>query len=310
MFDSPIPSIVLLVATFFAAMYGFFAATQLARETRSRDVRRFADTSRGASSGDVPTYVSQGEAFEEDWQGSRGYDRPDARAGQNWVDTLLVSVVTPLRPSRFQDRSYWSSYLPAVAFIRLMVFVGLPILAVILVAPAPSGATTFRPTTVQRNALHGGSPLSAPSRCPNSAVQEPNGRSQPASGPSRPVTTVSANNDGRVYTVHPGDSVVVSSYPRYAPSFSRGSPLCSASPSNQDVTATSATETAPSHQDDFVATTTGTGVVYFPEPGGSAFVAKIDVVALRSVPVVLLVIAGVVFFLDVVFASRLRRSRR
>jgi hypothetical protein len=43
---------------------------------------------------------------------------------------------------------------------------------------------------------------------------------------------------------------------------------------------------------------------------GTGCVAKIDVVAAQSVPVVLLVIAGIVFVVDLVLALRLRRSGR
>ncbi len=56
---------------------------------------------------EVPQRVFRGVDFERSWGGSQGYDRGrDLRAGENWVDRLVIPVFSILRPSRFGDKHY------------------------------------------------------------------------------------------------------------------------------------------------------------------------------------------------------------
>lgn len=108
---SPFTIGLVLVGVFLAALYGALATERLLRVTKLMPLA--ADHGEGSASNEVPTMRFEGEAFEERWQGSRGYARPtDPAAGQNWTDRLVIPVLSPLRPSRFGDPSYWRSAQP------------------------------------------------------------------------------------------------------------------------------------------------------------------------------------------------------
>jgi hypothetical protein len=115
---------------------------------------------------------------------------------------------------------------------------------------------------------------------------------------------VSANADGAVYSVPAGTLVVISSYAGIPPRFDPTTPLCPAvlargAPSGSYV------------QNGFVATTPGTGLVYFPEPGGSAYVARIDVThSPWHSPLLLVVLALAVVAADIVLRLRFRAAQR
>jgi hypothetical protein len=300
MLDGRVLAICLLVGIFFASLYGVFATVALARASRASTWRRRSGVSGGEASTDVPRFVFQGEPWEENWQGSSGYERPDPRARENLVDRLIVGIVTPLRPSRFRDPSYWRSYLPIVIVIQVMALIGLPIVAFLLIpAPAPA-ATGFTPTQVQRSAPRQGLSTGEPTACPNgSPVSNGNGP-----GPqSNSAVAIGADGDGRIYTVDPGSHIVISYYTGFRPSFSHGAPLCPAALTKGS---------SPSTKADYVASKTGTGFVYFPEPGGWAYVAEIDVVAhaQRYVPTYLLVITLAIVVIDIVLMIKLRNVSR
>ncbi len=301
MFDGGLPEIVLLVGTFFAVLYGIFTALALRQASDTRRWSRPVDAVPGSPSADVPQYVSHGDAFEANWQGSMGYQRPpDPQAAENMADRLFASVFFGLRPSRFRDRSYWRFYLVAVWAIRAAILIALPVLALVLIGSSPASPTvsTFSPTTAQRLALHTGSLVTRPRDCPA-------GRdvlvTSPTSPSPRPVATVSANADGTLYTVPAGTLVVISSYAGYPPSFDPTAPLCPAV-----LAAGSGTYV----RDGFVAATPGTGFVYFPEPGGSAYVAQIDVTDTPwHSPLLLVVVALAVVAADIVLRLRLRKMQ-
>jgi hypothetical protein len=116
----------LVVGIALGVLYGLLTVMAVVRVSRLARWQRAPGASPDDTSADVPRFVSRGEPFEESWQGSEGYARPDAPA-ENWVDRLIVSVVTPLRPSRFNDRTYWRSALPFVVVTRFVLFVGVPV---------------------------------------------------------------------------------------------------------------------------------------------------------------------------------------
>jgi hypothetical protein len=208
-----------------------------------------------------------------------------------------VSTFFSLRPSRFRERYYWRSYLLGVWLLRFIILFGLPLLALVLIgSPSTPASSSFTPTSAQRNALRTGTPAAEPSVCPRGQAVRLDSTTD--FGSSSP-TAISANDDGAVYTIPPGTHVVVSSYAGYAPRFAASTPLCPA------VLPAASGRPEP---DGFVATTPGTGYVYFPEPGGSAFVARIDVVGSPwHSPLPLAVLALAVVATDVVLRLRLRK---
>jgi hypothetical protein len=264
-------SLCILVGAFFAADYGGFAVAALVRvrrTTRPGDVRR--DLRRS----------SRGEPFEAVWQGSRGYEPPPPRPSGNLTDRLVIVTATPLRPSRFQDRSYWRAYLPAVGGIMVAGLIGLPLVAVALIS---SPAATFRPTARQQSAIVRGAVVEPP-LCSGGAA-------------SGPVTSIDYTAEGTVLTVHPGTRLAVTYYPGLRPAFSPGVPLCRAAPEGR---------TQRSQTLDYGVTRLGTGYLYFPQFDHSAFVVRIDAVGAAGPPVALLVIAAAILIADVVLRFRLR----
>jgi hypothetical protein len=78
---------------------------------------------------EVPERVFRGIDFERSWGGSLGYDRSgDSRAGENWVDRLIVPVFTFLRPSRFGVK-YFTTYVPLVILGSLVITIIVLLLA-------------------------------------------------------------------------------------------------------------------------------------------------------------------------------------
>jgi hypothetical protein len=237
---------------------------------------------------DVPRFVFKGQEFERRWQGSRGYERQETWPRENWVDLLVVPVVTNLRPSRFQDPGYWSVYLPIIWLTRFVLFVLLPILLLSSFVLG-AGNSAFSPTQAQRNAVRQGL-TRVPSTCTNDLAGET------SSTNAVPRTKVNANEDGYAFNVDAGDLLVVSYYQGYEPTFSPNLPLC-----RVDVSGSSAR-----NELTYLATGSGSGYLYFPEPGGWAYVDAINVSDTR-IPVPLLVVALLVFLVDVAMWYRARK---
>ena len=290
----------LLVGTFFALVYGIFTAVALRQASHLGRWRPTPGATPGSAGADAPRYVSRGAAFEQNWQGSLGYERPpDPQATENMADRIFPSVFFSLRTSRFRDSSYWRFYLVGVLCIRAAIFIALPVLALVLIgsAPAAPGVSTFSPTAAQRQALHTATLVREPRDCPTGRNVRITSSTSPNSGP---VATVSANADGALYTVAAGTLVVVSSYAGYPPSFDPTAPLCPAVLAAGPRTYV---------HDGFIAATPGTGFVYFPEPGGLASVAQIDVTGTgRHSSLVLVVLAIAVVAVDIVLRLRLRKA--
>jgi len=290
----------LLVAIALAGLYGVFAVTSLLGATRRSEVRRSTQpevtgAEREAAS-DRPRFVSRGEAFEVSWQGSRGYDRPQPRVNENLADRLFVSVFFMLRPSRFADRTYWRTYMPIVIGLSAVIFVGLPLVA-FLIFPT-SSETAFAP--IQHRAVAAGT-VHQRIACPGASGGSSVGPADPALGP---VTTVSADDPGATYLVATGGRVVIRYYYGYPPAFSPGTPLC---PSGVPGFAGTTGGLESVHEMDFVASGIGSGFVYFPEPGGSAYVARIEMVRPRGeAEIELATLLGVVVIADVLIGRRLR----
>jgi hypothetical protein len=296
MVDGGLPEIVLLVGTFFAVLYGIFTAVALRQASHLRRGRLTTGGAPGSTAADAPRYVSRGEAFERNWQGSLGYQQPpDPQANENLADRLVPSVFFSLRTSRFRDSPYWRFYLVGVLAIRAAIFIALPVLALVLIgsSPASPAVSTFSPTTAEHQALHTATLVKEPRDCPT-------GRAVRLTSNSVPVATVSANADGARYTMPAGTLVVVSSYAGYPPSFDPTAPLCPAVLAAGPRTYV---------HDGFIAATPGTGFVYFPEPGGLASVAQIDVTGTgRHSSLVLVVLAIAVVAVDIVLRLRLRKA--
>jgi hypothetical protein len=72
---------------------------------------------------DVPDRVFQGQTFERRWGGSRGYEQRDAEVGGNWVDRLIIPAFTILRPSRFQEPTYWTRSVPIVFLLSTVIVI-------------------------------------------------------------------------------------------------------------------------------------------------------------------------------------------
>jgi hypothetical protein len=180
--------------------------------------------------------------------------------------------------------------------------------AALVLAPSTSASSTFSPSAAQRDALRHGSLITQPPPCSPGSLSGAG-----SSSGAGPVTVVSANDDGTVYVAHPGDRVAIFFYEQYPPSFSSGVPLCSSGAAARTLAATApdgSGASRPPLQVEYLARATGTGFVYFPEPGGWAYVARIDVVDGRDVLVALVVVAAIVFVVDVVLGVRVRRSQR
>jgi hypothetical protein len=255
-----------------------------------------ADANSDDPSLDQPTYWSRGEAFEEQWQGSRGYDRAPnpmfdssgaLRPGQNWTDALVTPVLSPLRPSRFNDPGYWRSYLPKVLVTWLVLFIGIPVVVAVINQTQVGAIAPFVPGALQREVPSHGSSFAQPVSCPTTTRSNPTGPSSSA------AVKVAYSDDGKVVNVHPDGELSV----RYLygnPVTSPGAPLC-----------LDQAQSTPG-QAVFTAGPSGTGYLYLPQPNG-ARVVKIQVVA-HDVPVnlLLLVVALVAVVVDIVLTRKLR----
>jgi hypothetical protein len=284
---------------FVAVLFGASALRQLAQVRRTPPLggpaRAGADPSDSSDpANDVPTMRFKGEAFERDWQGSRGYARPETanEAIENWTDRLIIPVVTPLRPSRFSDPSYWTRYLPRVLGIWFLFFVVLPLVIVATEHSTNGTRGTFSPSAAQ---------LSVPARS-SDYVSDPGACDASHGGNSasgQPVSITDADN-GNVFSVRPGGLIAVTYY--YGkPVLSPGVPLC-------DPTGLVIRDTSRSVE--YQVTGSGTGYVYIPQPTGT-IVAEIEVASDHSAVVyVLLGLTAVVLCVDIVLMVRLRRETR
>ena len=272
-----------LVGVFLAAFYGVLATVRLIRVTKLTPLA--ADHGEASASNEVPTMRFEGEAFEERWQGSRGYDRPaDPAAGQNWTDRLVIPVFSPFRPSRFGDPSYWRRYLPGVLCVWAFFFVVLPLLIALV-----GHLGSFSPSAEQRAVpSHSAAYVSTPTGCDGSA---------PPAAPSTKAVPIDFTDDSHIVDV-PAGSLVAIRYLYGRPLFSPGTPLCP----------------IPSLEKSGVvvyrAAGSGSGYVYLPQPNGTQ-VVEIEVSWWRN-PVLLgsLVVSALVVVYDVVVSVWLRRAVR
>jgi hypothetical protein len=283
-----IVALFVLVGAVVAGLYAVLSAIRLLQIRRQRATPRPTDAAAQDSASDVPMYRFKGEVFEDVWQGSRGYERPDApNIDENWTTRLIPAVFAPLRPSRFSDPSYWTRYLPGVAITWALVFLVLPLLVGALVQPSTGSSATFTPTAAQRVVPAHGVYVSQPRNCSGANA---------ADASSDPAVGITDNDDGVVFSVRPGGRVTVT-YLYGRPVFSPMSPLCP----------DTALDTV-GHAN-YVAANSGSGFVYIPQPNGTV-VAEIQVTAPHSVPLLLVVFALVLFVLDIVLTIGMKRSMR
>ena len=255
---STLVQLIVLFGAVVAGAYAVMTAIHLLRVARQPPRSRPGPSPVPAD--DVPMYRFKGEAFEATWQGIRGYQRPDPpNINENWTTRLIPAVFAPLRPSRFSDPSYWNRYLPGVAALWLVIFVGFPLLIGFVVQPAPGSVATFAPTLAQRTVPTHGVSVSEPAECSDKKV---------ADASSIPSVAITYNDDGTVFYVRAGGPVSVT-YPYGRPGFSPSSPLC----------ADSARDSLGHAY--YVAADSGSGFVYIPEPTGT-IVAEIDVTPSRA----------------------------
>jgi hypothetical protein len=190
-----------------------------------------------------------------------------------------------LRPSRFQDPGYWFVYLPIVLLVRFALIASLGLVAVASLVSStsstPSAVSVFAPTSSQRDAIRQGL-TEEPSICTGAAVRDSR------QGDS-PRAVVSANDDGEAFSLATGDTLVVSYYQGFPPTFSPGLALCRV----QRGTVGSDQEIL------YLATGGGSGYIYFPEQGGWAYVNQIEISQKVSVPLPLLIFAALVLLIDV-----------
>ncbi len=293
-FGSAVAAVLAGVGLLVAVIFGVRARWRLAEVRKTPPLGTPAGTGeadRSDPANDVPTMRFKGEAFESSWQGSRGYARPEAPV-ENWTDRLIVPVVTPLRPSRFSEPSYWRRYLPGVFLTWSVLFVALPLLIVGIDHPTNGVVGTFSPSAAQRD---------VPARN-NDYVSDPGACGSSRSGASagaRPVPITDVDN-GNVFWVQAGSLVAVTYY--YGrPVFSPGVPLC-------DPTGPAVRDT--SRVVEYQVSGSGTGYIYIPQPTGTV-VAEIEVSNDASTVVyVLLGLTAIALGVDVVLMLRLRRETR
>jgi hypothetical protein len=82
----------------------------------------------------VPERVFRGEPWAEDLRGSSNHDRTPSQPEENWVDRVIVPMVTFLRPSRFGEPAYWRRYVPLVIFVSILLTVALALVVRFVVA--------------------------------------------------------------------------------------------------------------------------------------------------------------------------------
>jgi hypothetical protein len=276
------------VGILLAVVYGVSAIARLV-QVRRLSVLRNRDVSSVREAGaDSPAQRFKGEGFETSWQGSKGYAQDgDPTLSENWTDRLIIPVFSPLRPSRFNDRSYWAKYLPGVLLIWTALFVGLPLILFVLVRPTVGAVSSFTPTHAQRAVPGHGSFVDKPTDCPIGTAHDTRD----------PVVDITYADDSTVFAVPVGGEVVISYiYGRLA--FSPTSPLCPDPPKDTAVRAY------------FVASAPGTGYVYLAQPNRT-IVAKIEVNASdAAVLAAFVLLALTVALLDIALTVLVRRAVR
>jgi hypothetical protein len=283
-----------------AVVFGVHTKRHLAQVLKTPPLATPRNANAADPADDVPTMRFKGQAFESQWQGSRGYESPEsatdvlftpgAPATENWTDRLIVPIVTPLRPSRFSDREYWTRYLPGVLALRALIFYVLPLLIVLLQQPANGAAGTFVPTSAQRAVpAHSSDYVADPASC---------GSSTSAASTSDNPIFVNYVDDGTVFSAGSGSRVIISYY--YGkPVFSPDVPLC---------VPTTSTIGHKSGAVEYQVTGSGTGYVYIPQPSGT-IVAEIQVPQNDSALVfVILGLTLAVVCYDITILIRLRRA--
>jgi hypothetical protein len=295
-FGSLLAVVLSFVGLIFAVVFAWQASRQLARVRKTPPLAAPAHALAADPSDDVPTMRFKGEQFEQRFGGSRGYDRPAGAwdppdQGRNWTDPLIVTIVTPLRLSRFSDPKYWTRYLPGVFALQLLLFVLAPLLVIVAAAPTNGPAGTFSPTAAQRQVpAPGAAFVTDPAGCGGSSAGATGGR---------PVH-IAYSDDGNVFAVQPGATVIIS-YLYGKPVFSPDVPLC---------TPSAATTTDRTGVAEYRVTGSGSGYVYIPQPNGTV-VAKIQVPAdLSTLVYVVVAITVIVLCFNIAVLVRLRRATR
>jgi len=296
-FESLAAIVLALLGLIFAVVIASQATQHLARIRKTPPLAAPAHALAADPAQDDPTMRFKGEAFEGVFGGSRGYDRPPeewtpiGRGQRNWTDGLIVAIVTPLRPSRFADADYWSKYLPGVLAMRALFFVLLPLLIIVLGSPSEGPTGTFSPTAAQRQVrVQGAGFVAEPPVC----------RGSSAGSAGRAPVYINNENDGTVYLVRPGTTVIIS-YLYGKPVFSPDVPLC---------IPFAAATTDRTGVAEYRVSGSGSGYVYIPQPSGT-IVAQIEIQP--DVSTLVYVIVGVtvaVLCFDVAVLLRLRRATR
>jgi hypothetical protein len=159
----------------------------------------------------------RGQEFERHWGGSQGYDRPDPGADENWVDRLIVPSLTFLSPTKFQERGYWTRYVPFVAALPwALVALGLIVGGTLALPSKTVSSHRFVPSLAQRNVRSGTSHVTDCFDVYRIPPQD--------NGPDATVTNADANQALTVYR-HNVVAVVVSGE-QGLPLISAHSPFC------------------------------------------------------------------------------------
>lgn len=236
---------------------------------------------------DQPTRRFRGQDFERSWHGSQGYEqRPSRTADDNWVDRIVVSLIVPLRPTRFKDPSYWTRYLPSVAVVWLILFVVVPAAAELITQPTTGAIASFTPTSTQRSVAVPGAAIRVPR---GTAVRIPSDCSRESVDLAATPLAISDTDDGTLFGVRPGIRVLVTAMYGH-PLFSPGAPLC-----------------PDGRRNEYIAAGSGTGFIFFPEPT-ETMVAAIGVTISRANFVWSFVFVGIaVMVIDLLLVVLLRR---
>jgi hypothetical protein len=73
---------------------------------------------------DRPEWVSEGQEFERQWQGSDGYGGGPPLPEENMVDRLIIPVLTPLHSRRYPGLSFPRRILPTLIFLVVVGGIG------------------------------------------------------------------------------------------------------------------------------------------------------------------------------------------
>jgi len=245
-----------------------------------------------------PERIFEGQNFERRWGGSTGYDRvrePD----ENWVDRLIVPSITFLSPSRFQERGYWTRYVPMIAALPWVLLAFGAIIGGVIQLPSTAVPThRFLPSPAQLDILSRGGTAIAPD-CSTANDGDP----------SVEVTTADADKHFTVYT---HSVIAVDTVGNDSAEVSFHAPLCNLdSESSGGVPQFS----LPTYSDvDYYAERPGTATIYFIDSDAHVSVVEVTVTSASppsSLPALIVFILGLCLAacLVVIVANHLHRRR-